>query len=1266
MKEDKKNPQKQHLALRVRTLYFGIPVLAILLFVLIGNYIIGSVSDDFARRLARQYSIETAANFLTSTNSHFVLAQQIAHSATVARWMASEDDPDIRAAAVEEIMNFSSYAPYVFLMLTAYETRNVYDLRTDFTEEDFVSWWQIEDGAQWFFDAKYAELPFELNIQRSRPVDGNFEIFVWTNHRMYYRGEFVGVVTAGSPFYSVFESIFGDFDIATRRGYIIDDVGMVRVDSAEILPVFYDGWSTPQILPEAWQNPEFTETMETHLDTMVGGAFRVGSKVHQTIALDGNFRYASIAPIVGTNWSAVVLSSTIGIYDVLHPPMIIGVFAVLIASVLLGNLLFNRMTVVPLRNLKESTATRGGQIFGLDRGDEIGDLARTILQSREIIQYREQMLISTNQAATLLLTSNENVLESIEKCMKIIGESVNAQRVHFWRNEVIDGELHFVLRHNWISDDAPPNQKIEIGMSYPYSDRHGWLDMFTKGERLNSPVSKLPLEHKFFLEQFGNKSIAIQPIFINNEFFGSISVSDCNRERTFRGSEMRLFASTGLMFANIIIRSEQETTVNIALEAERDASQLNEAILEAAPFVAAIWAEDGKPMVANHHALDFFGIDDVNEITNNLYSFSPEFQPCGTPSHEKASMYFKKAFEEGYARFEWLHKRKDGELIPAECIYMTYTRKGKTMLLSYTIDLREIKNAMDAEESNKSKSRFLARMSHEIRTPITAVLGIAEIQLRSPSLPGRLEEAFGKIHDSAHTLLHIVNDILDFSKIESGNMPILETEYEMAELAKDAAQIHTIYLEHKNINFEMHIDEHLPALLFGDVLRIRQIMSNLITNAFKYTEAGSVTLSLSCGEETDGVIMLNITIEDTGYGMTEKQLEALKTNEYTRFHELESHNIGGTGLGIPIVYNLVKIMGGTINFESKTGEGTTVSLSIPQKTCGAEQLGEEAAGLENIGTYTWNAAENFMLTPEPMPYGKVLVVDDVEANLYVAEGLLSFYELTVETCLSGREALERIEQGEVYDVILMDYLMPGMDGTETMQAMRKKGYTNPIIALTANALVGQREEYIASGFDDFVSKPIKSKLLHNVLTKFIRSEKSPDGMDSFLNDEGLMTKLRTDFLRDHSASAQNLDKYIEEGDTKSAHRLAHTIKGFAGLIGENALMQSARGLEDLFRDRVQPGDAQLAEFEEELTRVLDGIAATGLPKVAVKTGEADLGKLAELLVALEPLLEAQNAECLGYLSELGEFAEAEELGRLIENFDFELALAELGRVRRSV
>ena len=430
------------------------------------------------------------------------------------------------------------------------------------------------------------------------------------------------------------------------------------------------------------------------------------------------------------------------------------------------------------------------------------------------------------------------------------------------------------------------------------------------------------------------------------------------------------------------------------------------------------------------------------------------------------------------------------------CVYYVKDSLVKTMeeikateeRLRITLDnmRQEKEKVLIAEENSQIKSKFLAQMSHEIRTPISTVLGITEIQLRK-NIPVDIRESFSMIYTSANILLRIVNDILDLSKIEAGKMELIHAKYEVVSFISDVVQLNLVYLGSKKLKFTVDVDKGMPASLGGDELRMRQIMNNLLSNAFKYTEDGTVSLKVhTVPGENDGSVNLVVVIRDTGRGMTKEQTNRL-FDDYSRFHEKAARFVSGTGLGMSITLKLLNLMGASIDIESEVGKGTTVTTIIPQTIEGKELLGEETArNIRNLNMEKWAEAKRKNLIPEPMPYGRVLVVDDVDINLLVVEGILAWYEISVETAQSGLEAIEKIEAGEVYDIIFMDHMMPDMDGIEATKVLRGMGYTYPIVALTANALVGQAEKFLRNGFDGFLSKPIQTECLNSLLHKYVK------------------------------------------------------------------------------------------------------------------------------------------------------------------------------------
>jgi len=321
-------------------------------------------------------------------------------------------------------------------------------------------------------------------------------------------------------------------------------------------------------------------------------------------------------------------------------------------------------------------------------------------------------------------------------------------------------------------------------------------------------------------------------------------------------------------------------------------------------------------------------------------------------------------------------------------------------------------------------------------------------------------------------------------------MELVQDTYEVVSLVSDATVLSKVYLKNKAVEFKLDVDKNLPTHLFGDVLRIRQIITNLLTNAFKYTEQGTVSFSLAVEEAEDGMITLALAFRDTGIGMSDEQIAELR-GEYVRFHEHAKPFIGGTGLGIPIIYSLAELMGAEFDLQSEVGNGTSAVIRIPQRIESSELIGKETAeSLMRFELSKQTTAKDFDCVLEQLDGGKVLVVDDVETNLFVAEAMLGAFGVDVTLCGSGYDAVERIENGEEYDIIFMDHMMPGMDGIETTKRLHQMGYAKPIVALTANAIVGQSEMFLNNGFSGFMSKPIDTKVLNGFLVKYIKGEQA--------------------------------------------------------------------------------------------------------------------------------------------------------------------------------
>jgi signal transduction histidine kinase/HPt (histidine-containing phosphotransfer) domain-containing protein/ActR/RegA family two-component response regulator len=583
-----------------------------------------------------------------------------------------------------------------------------------------------------------------------------------------------------------------------------------------------------------------------------------------------------------------------------------------------------------------------------------------------------------------------------------------------------------------------------------------------------------------------------------------------------------------------------------------------------------------------------------------------------------------------------------------------------------------------AVAANQAKSQFLAAMSHEIRTPMNAILGLSEMTMRTGGIPETVYANIEKIRASGSSLLSIINDILDLSKIESGKLSIAPHDYELPGMISSVIQMNIVRIESKDIRFTLDAGPELPLRVRGDELRVKQILNNILSNAFKYTEKGFVSMSVfhrPAENPEENTVILVFKIADSGQGMKEEDVEKL-FDEYSRFNTEANRTTEGTGLGMSITGKLAAMMGGNIQVESAYGKGSVFTVSIPQGKIDSGVIGEECAG--NL--------RNFRLSPgrdgrtdierEYMPYGTVLVVDDLETNLYVASGLMSPYGLTVETAGSGEEALEKIRAGKTYDVIFMDHMMPGMDGVETAGKIRGLGYRGTIAALTANAIAGQAEQFLQKGFDGFISKPIDTRQLDAALHKWVKDKHPGEAVNpaqagapaspvSGLHTGGLSgafpaipgvntiegIALTGGTVAGYRQVLAMLRRDAEErlpllGAPPGTETLplfttqVHALKGALASIGAAGLSGEAAGLETAGR----AGDAALiAEglpgFRERLEELIAGIRAAldkdgsgAVPADARVSDLADSGCYA-LLVQLAGALKEQDAAAIDRILE---------------------------------
>lgn len=523
-----------------------------------------------------------------------------------------------------------------------------------------------------------------------------------------------------------------------------------------------------------------------------------------------------------------------------------------------------------------------------------------------------------------------------------------------------------------------------------------------------------------------------------------------------------------------------------------------------------------------------------------------------------------------------------------------------------------------AEKADRAKSDFLASMSHEIRTPINAILGMNELIIRESS-DQNIRDYAKDIESSGKMLLSIINDILDFSKVESGKMEIISVEYDLASVINDIINMLSTKAKDKGLAFLVEVDKTIPSILHGDEIRIRQIITNLMTNAIKYTEKGSVKFSLK-GDKDEIGYKLYIIVSDTGKGIKEEDQKRL-FESFTRVDEVENRTIEGTGLGLTLTKCFVEMMGGELSVESVYGEGSTFTAYIRQEVVKDDPIGDFEERIARKREQRENNSRRLHA-----PGCKVLVVDDVQMNCKVFCGLLKETGLEIDTAFSGREALNRC-QNQKYNIIYMDHRMPNMDGIECLHELRSMDTPNndtPVIILTANAISGMREMYMEEGFDDYLSKPIEVKYLEDSIRKYASDwlvetvkdnktesvikenkaessqislqEKYPElninlGLMYCMNDEDFYQEMIKEYAGGDKSN--NLKECLASENYSDFRTFVHAVKSTSLNIGAEHLSEKAKRLENAAKESdIQYIHSNFDEFLLEYESLIKKINST--------------------------------------------------------------------------
>ena len=1290
--ESKTQFRKNKIADRARRVNTFFLVVFLVLMMFIGAAIVIDINSNASENLVRAYSIEAAERFYANFSQDLTVVRNASHSKAIINWFCSETDEEKRAAAFEEMMSYKNMVQDLHLYFGIHETKNEYTIDGESVLGDLVPIARLNPenlSDVWYFECINSGNEYTLKIDMEK-ITNTWHL--WINHKVMVDGKPAGIFCSGLHIPDVFHNI------EDVRGYVIDRYGTIQLASTSM--EIYTSENKNRILDEC-TDPVFAAAYASYEENNNG--FFSSDTLPEIIRLkDRPYRFAAISPIRNTDWSVVVFFNSRSLPSAAKIlPLLITMLAALVIYMIGRNILMNHLIFRPLHQLTQSVLKEEAVFYGIGYHDEIGELARTIQEMRDGRKRQEQLLHAVNSATAVLLAPMEekDFEASLLKGMELMGRSMDVDRVQIWQNELIEGDLHFIHKFQWLSETGLHTVPVPINLKFSYRDKPEWESKFSKGEYINGPLSSLQQDDQDFLNFYNIKSIVIIPLFLQNQFWGFFSIDDCRMERTFTNDEINILRSGSLMMASAVNRHAQEARI-------REAYEHAQVLLNTMPLCCLLWDRQGNIFDCNEEAVKLFKVKDKQEYIDRFMEFSPEYQPDGRHSASWVEVPRKIAFEEGRFVFEWTHQLPDGTIIPVEVTLVRVFYGDEYVLASYARDLREYKQMMKeierrdyllntvnliaaillqpetdkfevdvnrcmgmmaeavgadrvtiwenstmenelyctqiyewlgnaksfiggelttninyktelpgweetlsqgdciisltrdlslkeqiklqkhgvksifvapvfvrdvfwgyvgfddchsdrvftdneitilrsgslfianamlrndmtrniqatameleaalekAQEASRAKTDFLAKMSHEMRTPLNAVIGLSELSLESDWLTDDTHASLEKIYNAGMTLLSTVNDVLDISKIEAGKFDLIPVEYDIPSLINDTITQSIMHIGEKPIQFVLDVEEDLPARLFGDDLRVKQILNNLLSNAFKYTKEGTVEMSLHCTREEDSV-WVTAMVRDSGRGIRKEDIGDLFT-EYAQMDTESNRKIEGTGLGLPIAKKMLEMMDGSILVDSEYGKGSTFTIKFRQRFVTDRGIGAEMANnLKNFRYSDSKRVHHSRLVRIKIPYARVLVVDDVVTNLDVAKGLMKPYGMEIDCVLSGQEAIDAIREEKVkYNAIFMDHMMPKMDGIEATRIIREEIGTDyarniPIIALTANAIVGNEAMFLSKGFQAFISKPIEIGRLDVVIREWVRDKE----LEKAFTDQQFFTDEQTDIRR---------------------------------------------------------------------------------------------------------------------------------------------------------
>ena len=609
---------------------------------------------------------------------------------------------------------------------------------------------------------------------------------------------------------------------------------------------------------------------------------------------------------------------------------------------------------------------------------------------------------------------------------------------------------------------------------------------------------------------------------------------------------------------------------------------------------------------------------------------------------------YRVVHKDGSARWVWKRSR---------VVEVSEDDPNFSITEGFMTDITEKQRLETAEFASRAKSEFLAQMSHEIRTPMNSIMGFAELAMdKTTSL--HVKEYLGRITDSTKWLLHIINDILDISKIESGKMELENVPFDLHSIFMRCQSVIHPSVTEKGLDLRVYAEPPIGKKLLGDPVRLYQALMNLLSNAVKFTSTGTVKMSSAVLSMDSNTTTVYFEIKDSGIGMSYEQIEKI-FEPFMQADSSTTRNYGGTGLGLSITKNIVELMGGKLIVESKLGVGSTFSFELTFESIDAPNSMTEYA-------------ENSVVE-KPYFYGLILICEDNPMNQQVICEHLARVGLRTLVARNGKIGVEMVEERilkgkKPFDMIFMDIFMPVMDGVEAALNIAALGTGTPIVAMTANVMTSELENYKKSGMNDCVGKPFTTQELWRCLLKYLTpvSVSIVNESDQMQDNDELQKKLRKKFVKDNQDKYTEIAEAIAVGNITLAHRLVHTLKPSAGMIGKTELQNAAAEIESLLKDGRMPVAEQMKFLEIELKKVIVELKPLLDESTNLVASESLLPEQTRILLQkLESMLENINPECIDLLEEIRSVPGTETLARQIEDYDFEAATRTLAELMKA-